>query len=61
MQLATRESRKPTLAIKPFLERATTEPTIRWEKWRTQIKLAILARENIILGTFLETKPSTST
>ena len=43
----------------PFWERPTSDPPIRWEKWRIQVKLAIFARENITLDTVLEPKPTT--
>ena len=38
--------------------RAKSDPTINWEKWRIQVKLAIPARENITLDTLLQTKPT---
>ena len=46
------------LSIEPFWERATSDPPIRWEKWRIQVKLAIVARENITLDTLLQPKPT---
>ena len=45
--------------IEPFCERPTSDPKIRWEKWRIQVKLAVLARENITLDTLLQPKPTT--
>ena len=59
MAQSARESRKTPLTIKPFWERPTSDPLIRWEKWRIQVKLAILARENITLDTLLQPKPTT--
>ena len=56
MARSAREYRQTPLSIKPFSERATRDPPIRWEKWRTQVKLAIIARENITLDTLLEPK-----
>ena len=56
MAQSARESRKTPLSIEPFLERPTSDPPIRWEKWRIQVKLAILARENITLDTLLQPK-----
>ena len=53
-----RESRKTPLSIKPFWERARSDPPIRWEKWRMHVKLAINARENITLDTLLQTRPT---
>ena len=48
------ESRKTLLLIEPFLERPTSDPPIRWEKWRLQLKFSILARETITLDTLLQ-------
>ena len=59
MAQSARESRKTPLSIEPFWERPISDPTIRWEKWRIQVKLAILARENITIDTLLQPKPST--
>ena len=53
-----RESRRTPLSIELFWERATSDPPIRWEKLRIQMKLAILAGENITLDTLLQPKPS---
>ena len=58
MAQSGRESRKTPLAIEPFLERPTSDPPIRWEKWWIQLKLALLARENITLDTLLQPKPT---
>ena len=58
MVQSARESCKTPLSIEPFWERATSEPPIRWEKWRIQAKLAILAGENITLDTLLQPKPT---
>ena len=60
MAQSARESRKTPLSIEPFWERPTSDPPIRWEKWRIQVKLAILARENITIDTLLQPKPTTS-
>ena len=59
MAQSARESRKTPLSIEPLWERPTSDPPIRWEKWRIQVKLAILARENITIDTLLQPKPST--
>ena len=40
------------------MERPTSDPPIRREKWRIQVKLAILARENITLDTLPQSKPT---
>ena len=39
-----RESQKTPISVEPFWGRPTSDPPIRWEKWRIQLKLAILAR-----------------
>ena len=59
MAQPARESRKTPLSIEPFWERPTSDPPIRREKWRIQVKLAILARENITLDTLLQPKQTT--
>ena len=58
MAQSARESRKTPLSIEPFWERPTSDPPIRWEKWRIRVKLAILSRENITLNTILQPKPT---
>ena len=59
MAQSARESRKTPLSIEPFWERPTSDAPNRWEKWRIQVKLAILARENNTLDTLLQPKPTT--
>ena len=46
-QSAIKDSGKSPLGIQPFWEKATLEPPLRWEYWRTELKLAIPAREGI--------------
>ena len=58
MAQPARESRKTPLSIEPFWERPTSDPPIRWEKWHIQVKLAILARENITIDTLLKPQPT---
>ena len=41
----------------PFLGKPTPHPPLRWEKWRVQYKLALLAKENFFLDTLLGPKP----
>ena len=57
-QAANRESRGTFLLIEQFWVRATEEPTMQWENWLVQVKLAILAREKITLDSLLEPKTS---
>ena len=52
-QSAIKDNGKSPLGIQPFWEKATLEPPLRWEYWRTQPKLAILAREGIIVDLLL--------
>ena len=56
-QLALKDSGKSPLGIQPFWEKATLEPPLRWEYWRTQLKLAILAREGIVVDLLLADPP----
>ena len=56
-QSATKDSGKSPLRIQPFWEKATLEPPIRWEYWRIQLKLAILAREGIEVDLLLVDPP----
>ena len=52
-QSALKDSGKSPLGIQPFWEKATLEPSLRWEYWRTQLKLAILARKGIVVDILL--------
>ena len=58
MAQPARESVNTPLSIEPFWERPTSDPPIKWEKWRIHVKLAILVRENIRLDTLLQPKPT---
>ena len=40
-----------------FWEKASAEPPLRWERWSTQVQLAILDEECITLYFFLGQKP----
>ena len=60
MAQPARESRNTPLSIEPFWECPTSDPPIRWEKWRIKVKLAILARENITLDILIQPKPTTA-
>ena len=50
-QSALKDSGKSTFGIQP--KKATPESPLRWENWRTQLKLAILAREGIVVDLLL--------
>ena len=52
-QSAIKDNGKSPLGIQTFWEKAT----LRWEYWRTQPKLAILARERIIVDLLLVDPP----
>ena len=52
-QSALKDSGKSLLGIQPFWEKATLKPPLRWEYWRTQLKLSILAREGTVVDLLL--------
>ena len=56
-QSALKDSGKCSLGIQSFWEKANLEPPLRWENWRTQLKLAILAREGIVVNLLLADPP----
>ena len=56
-QSALKENGKSPLGNQPFCEKATREPPLRWEYWRTQLKLAIVARESILVDILLAYLP----
>ena len=49
--------KRTPLGIDPFWDKPTPDPPLRWEKWRVEYKLALLAQENTILDTLLGPKP----
>ena len=55
--MAQPATKRTPLGIEPFWDKPTPDPPLRWEKWRVQYKLALLAKENIILDTLLGPKP----
>ena len=44
------------LGIDAFWDKQTPDPHLRWDKWRVQYKMALLAKENIIRNTSLGPK-----
>ena len=50
-------NKRSPLGIDAFWDKPTPDPPLRWEKWRVQYKLALLAKENIIPETLLGPKP----
>ena len=55
--MAQSANKRTPLGIDAFWDKPTLDPPLRWEKWRVQYKLALLATENIILDTLLGPKP----
>ena len=55
--MAQSATKRTPLGIDPFWDKPTPDPPLRWEKWTVQYKLALLAKENIILDTLLGPKP----
>ena len=49
------------LGIKPFWERRTLEPPLRWERGQIMLKLAILAKEGISFNRLREDPPDNVT
>ena len=50
--MAQSETKRTPLGIDAFWDKTTLDPPLRWEKWRVQYKLALLAKENIILDIY---------
>ena len=55
--MAQSATKQTLLGIDPFWDKPTLDPPLCWEKWRVQYKLALLAKENIILDKLLGLKP----
>ena len=55
--MAQSANKRTLLRIDAFRDKPTPDPPLRWEKWRVQYKMALLAKENIILNTLLAPKP----
>ena len=47
--------------IETFWELSTMEPPLRWERWRINLKLAILAKEGISIDIPREAPPENVT
>ena len=54
--MAQSANMRTPLGIDTFWDKTTPDPP-RWEKWRVQYKLTLLAKENTILDTLLVPKP----
>ena len=55
--MAQSANKRTPLGIDAFWDKPTPDPPLRWEKWRVPYKLALLAKESIILDTLLGPKP----
>ena len=55
--MAQSATKRTPPGIDPFWDKPTPDPPLNWKKWRVQYKLALLAKENIILDTLLCPKP----
>ena len=53
------EKGRTILALAPFWERPSYNFPIPWEKWRSQLKMALVAKTNIELDELLREKPTT--
>ena len=50
---------RTTLGLKPFWDKPSSNPPISWEKWRSQLKMALVAKTNIELDELLQERPTT--
>ena len=53
------EKGRTILGLEPFWERPSSNPPIPWEKWRSQLKMALVPKTNIELDELLTEKPTT--
>ena len=53
------EKGRTILGLEPFWERPSSNHPIPWEKWRSQFKMALVAKTNIELDELLREKPTT--
>ena len=49
---------KTIIGLEPFWEKPSSNPPIPWEKWRSQLKMAIVAKTNIQVEDLLREKPT---
>ena len=61
MAQSAADSKKTPLHIEAFWEKPTAAPSLTWDKWTKQWKLALLAKEGIQLDNLLNDPPSTVT
>ena len=55
--MAQSANKRTPLGIDAFCDIPTPDTPLRWEKWRVQYKLALLAKEYTIRDTLLGPKP----
>ena len=55
--MAQSATKHTPLGLDAFWDKPTPNHPLRWEEWRVQYKLALLAKENIILDTLLGPMP----
>ena len=61
MAQSAAESKKTPLHVDAFWEKPTVTPTLTWDKWTQQWKLALLAKEGIQLENLLNDPPTVVT
>ena len=49
---------RTTLGLEPFWDKPSCNQPIPWEKWRSQLKLALVAKTNIKLDELLQERPT---
>ena len=45
---------RTALGFEPFWDKLSSNPTISWEKWRSQLKMALVATTNVELDELLQ-------
>ena len=53
------EKGKTILGLEPFWDKPSSNPPTPWEKWRSQLKMALVPKTNIELDDLLREKPTT--
>ena len=61
MTQSAAESKKTPLHVYDFWEKPTATPSLTWDKWTQQWKLALLAKEGILLDNLLYDPPTVVT
>ena len=52
---------RTALGLEPFWDEPSSNPPIPWEKWRSQLKMALVAKTNIELDELFQERPTTVT